>query len=611
MKSLLRLYPFVRPYLRQVFYTGLMLLVLMGIDLIFPTIIQQVIDKGLSAGQMNFLISAAILVLVLGLIKSVISFFQRYETTWIAQRVAFDLRNRMFAHIQRLPFTFHDHSQSGQLISRTIEDVRSIQNFINGGIIELARVGLLVIAIVIILFSANIKLACISIIPIIPMVILTTSFGKRISQLFLTVNNLLGDLSSRLQENVTGVQVVRAFAREDHEVKVFDITNRELYQAQIKVVNERARNMANTTFLITLGTVLILWFGGQMVLNGELSLGELVAFNSYMLMLAMPAQQLGGLVNSAGEAAAGTERALEILEIKPEIDSPADAISLPILSGMVEFDHVSFQYANEPGLALSNIDLTIEPHQVVALIGPTGSGKTSLVNLIPRFYDVTEGSIRVDGVDIRQVELVSLRKQIGIVLQTSLLFSASIRDNIAFGQPNASMDQVLAASRTAQAHDFIMQLPQGYHTVVGERGVTLSGGQRQRVAIARALLMDPRILILDDSTSSVDIQTEHLIQQALDKLMEGRTTFVIAQRLSTVKRADLILVLDQGRIVEKGNHSSLLLRDGLYREIYELQLRDQEQFQEDMELVESHHALPSDELISEHDSNSQNQANIV
>jgi ATP-binding cassette, subfamily B, multidrug efflux pump len=594
MKALLRLGTFIRPYIKQVVLSSIMLLILMGIDLIFPTIIQKVIDIGLVAGQQQYLINATLILIALGLVKAGGSFVQRYQVNYIAQHISYDLRNKLFNHIQHLPFTFHDHTQSGQLISRTIEDVRSIQNFTSGGLIELIREALLTIGITFVLFSSNAKLAFISLLPLIPLVLWTTNFGKRISKLFLKVNNILGDLSSQLQENVTGVQVVRAFAREDYEVERFNKINRTLYDGQVTVVKERSQNMATTTFLITFGTLLILWFGGQMVLNHQLSLGELVAFNSYMLLLATPAQQLGWLVNAGGEAAAGVQRTMEILDRRPEIQSLPDAPVLSRLEGRIEFDHVSFKYAGESKTALEDIHVVIEPNQVVALIGPTGSGKTSLVNLIPRFYDVCQGCVRVDGQDIRQVDLVSLRQQIGIVLQSSLLFSASIRENIAYGHPGASEAEIIGAAKAAQAHDFIIQLPNGYDTVVGERGVTLSGGQRQRVAIARALLLDPRILILDDSTSSVDTQTEHLIQQALEKLMDRRTTFVIAQRLSTVKRADVILVLDQGKIVEWGKHADLLANGGLYQEIYELQLRDQERYQEEMELLESLQTLPSD-----------------
>jgi ATP-binding cassette subfamily B multidrug efflux pump len=317
---------------------------------------------------------------------------------------------------------------------------------------------------------------------------------------------------------------------------------------------------------------LILWFGGNMVLQGTLSVGELVAFNAYVLMLAAPAQQLTWLVNAAGEASAGARRVLEVLDTEPEIASPADAVQVSALRGEVEFRNVTLTYLDEKNASLSDLSLRVQPNQLIALIGATGSGKSSLINLIPRFYDVTAGAVLVDGRDVRRLDLVSLRRQIGIVLQTSLLFSDTIKANIAYGRPDASDEEIFAAAQATQAHEFIVEMPEGYETIVGERGVTLSGGQRQRVAIARALLMDPRILILDDSLSSVDTQTEKLIQEALDKLMEGRTTFVIAHRLSTVRRADVIVVMDKGRIAQQGTHVELLRGGGLYREIYDLQL---------------------------------------
>jgi ATP-binding cassette subfamily B protein len=405
--------------------------------------------------------------------------------------------------------------------------------------------------------------------------------------MFLDVDNAIGELSARLQENVTGVQVVRAFTREKYEIERFASSNRDLYKRQLRVVQEMARTMPTSNLLVGLSTLIILWFGGNMVLNGSLTLGELVAFNSYLLMLSGPAQQLNWLINSAGETSAGLQRTFEVLDMVPEIRSRPDAIYLPNIQGEVQFENVSFRYQGEKAPALHEVNLDVKPNQVIALIGPTGSGKTSVINLIPRFYDVTKGRILIDGHDLRSLDLKTLRSQIGIVLQTSILFSATIRENIAYGRPNATMEDVIAAAKAAQAHDFILEMTDGYETRVGERGITLSGGQRQRVAIARALLMDPRILILDDSTSSVDSQTEHLIQEALGRLMEGRTTFVIAQRLSTVHRADLIVVLDKGRIVQKGTHSELLEQEGLYREIYDLQLRDQERFQEEMNQLRS------------------------
>ena len=563
----------------------LLLLAFTGLSLVVPSIIRQVIDVGLTGKDLGYLLRAALLILGIGLTNALLTYFQRYLSEWIAQKIGYDMRNRLYDHIQHLPFTYHDHAQTGQLISRCIEDVRAIQNFAGTGVVELVRVVLLLVGVSTLLFTENARLAAIALLPLIPLMLLTGDFGRRIGGYFLNVDRALGDLSARLQENVSGVQVVRAFAREPYEMERFRQSNRFLYQSRVRVVTEWAKIMPSTHFLIAAGTMLILWFGGRMVLTGELTIGALVAFNGYVLMLANPAQQLTWLVNAAGEAVAGVQRAFEVLDTVPAIQSPPEAVQLPALSGQVDFEQVYFQYSGETAAALQDIDLHVAPNQLVALIGQTGSGKTSLVNLIPRFYDVSQGRVRVDGHDVRTVDLVTLRRQIGIVLQTSLLFSASLRENIAYGRPEASLDEVIAAAKAAQAHDFIMEMSEGYDTVVGERGITLSGGQRQRVAIARALLMDPRILILDDSTSSVDTQTERLIQQALDNLMLGRTTFVIAHRLSTVRRANLILVMDGGQIVERGTHTALLAQGGLYREIYELQLRDQESFREEMQAL--------------------------
>jgi ATP-binding cassette subfamily B protein len=586
MRSLFRLRPFVRPYWKQVLLALLALTLLTALKLVVPLIIRQVIDQGLTNGDVRLFVTAALILLVIGLASAALIFWQRYQTEIIAAQIGYDLRNRLYNHIQRLPFTFHDHSQTGQLISRTIEDVRSIERFAGNGIVELIHLFMLFTGIVSLLYIANPRLATIALLPMIPLVLITTNFGRRIGEYFIAVDNSLGELSSRLQENVLGVQVVRAFARVPHEIKRFNRANRILYDTRITVIGEWSKIMPTSHLLVILSTILILWFGGQLVLAGEMTIGDLVAFNSYLLMLAEPARQLTWLVNMAGEAVAGVKRTFEILDLEPEIKSPPKAIVLPEITGRVEFNNVALAYRGESSHALCEINLTVEPNQVIALIGPTGSGKTSLVNLIPRFYDVVQGEVLIDGNDIREVDLVSLRMQIGIVLQTSLLFSTNIRENIAFGRPQASDEEIYEAAKAAQAHEFILSTPAGYDTIVGERGITLSGGQRQRVAIARALLMDPRILILDDSTSSVDTSTEHLIQKALTQLMEGRTTFVIAHRLSTVKRADLILVMEDGQVLERGTHLELLAQDGLYREIYNLQLRDQERFRDEVRALQ-------------------------
>lgn len=587
MKSLRRISVLLKPYYLQISFSVTFLLLLAAIDMVIPEIIQRVVDIGLIEKQTQFLLAAAGVILVLGLLKAGIGFGNRYTAEWLAHHIAYDLRNRLYDHIQHLSFSYHDHTQSGQLISRCIEDVRSLQNFTGSGIIELTRVILLMVGITIILVITNPLLAILSLLPMVPLILLTTRFGKRVGKMFLEVDHALGEVSSRLQENVTGVQVVRAFTREKFEIQRFESANKNLFGRQIRVTQEMARVMPTSNFLVGLSTLIILWFGGNMVLNGSLTLGELVAFNSYLLMISGPAQQLSWLVNAAGETSAGLQRTFEVLEMSPEIRSGPDALVLSPLKGQVTFEHVSFRYRGEKANALHDICLDVQPNQVVALIGPTGSGKTSVINLLPRFYDVSKGRLLIDGNDVRQIELMTLRSQIGIVLQTSLLFSTTIRENIAYGRPNANMEEITAAAKAAQAHDFILEMTESYETRVGERGVTLSGGQRQRIAIARALLMNPRILILDDSTSSVDSQTEHLIQEALERLMEGRTTFVIAQRLSTVRRADQIIVLENGHIVQQGTHASLLEQEGLYRQIYDLQLRDQEKFLDEMSQLRS------------------------
>jgi len=586
MTALFKLRAYLKPYLWQLLLNMLILLGMTGLSLVVPRILQGVIDQGLKAGASAFLLRSALILVGIGAGTAVLNLGQRYLTEWIGAHVGYDLRNAMYDRIQYLPFTYHDHSTTGQLINRCIEDVRAVQSFAGDSLVQIVQLGVLSVGVVAVLVARNPWLALIALLPLVPMVMMTTDFGQRITRLFYDVDNTLGDLSAQLQENVTGVQVVRAFAREPHEMARFDQINRSYFKARLKVIGEWSKVMPTTNLLITLGTILILMFGGPLVLQGKMTVGELVAFNAYLLMLSGPVQQLAWLVNALGESEAGAQRVLEILDHEPEIQSPAGAVALGTLSGRVEFRGVSLRYQDEKNDALLDVDLSVEPNQLIALIGQTGSGKTSLVNLIPRFYDVSEGAVLVDGVDVRQAELVSLRRQIGIVLQTSLLFSDTIRENLRYGRPDATDEEIYAAAKAAQAHEFITKFEKGYETLVGERGVTVSGGQRQRIAIARALLMNPRILILDDSTSSVDTQTEKLIQEALDRLMEGRTTFVIAHRLATVRRADLILVMENGCIVQRGRHAELLSQGGLYKEIHDLQLSQQNRFIEETEVGE-------------------------
>ncbi len=598
MKNLIRTAAFLRPYAWQVASSLLMLLTLTGLNLLVPRIIQSVIDDGLLRGDPVYLARSAVLLFGLGLVSALLGLGNRYVSEWVASHVGYDLRNRMYDHIQYLPFAYHDHAQSGQLISRCIEDVRAIEKFAGSSIPELVRFVLLTIGILVAMLSVSARLAVISLLPMIPLILMTGSFGTKIGRLFFAVDQAVGEVSNRLQENVTGVQVVRAFAREGYEIARFESANKDVFRKWLHVIDEWAKIMPTTNWFITIGTILILYFGGQMVIVGTLTVGTVVAFNAYLLMMGEPAQALTGLVNAGGEAAAGAQRVFEVLDIEPDIKSGNEPVVFSTLRGEVEFQNVSLKYQDEHIHSLTDVDLKVGVNKIVALIGPTGSGKTSFVNLIPRFYDATRGKVLVDGIDVRDADLTSLRRQIGIVLQTSLLFSDTIRANIAYGRPDATEEEIYSAAQAAQAHEFITGFVKGYDTIVGERGVTLSGGQRQRVAIARALLMDPRILILDDSLSSVDAQTEKMIQSALDVLMDGRTTFVIAHRLSTVRRADMIVVLDKGRIVERGTHAELIALDGLYREIHDLQLVQRDETPEFVRPIASEKPTHENTIIS-------------
>ncbi len=581
MFILIRLLRALAPYRWQLAALVLLVLGVTGTSLVAPALIRHAIDEGLAQKNATTLGYVALMIVGVGMVRALLGFARRYTAEWLINRTGYDFRNAMYDKIQRLSFSYHDAVQTGNLMSRCTEDIGALSRFVGQWAVELLHIVLLFVGIVFLLLQTSVTLTLIGLVPIVILALLTVRLGRIIGPLFLTVDRALGDLSSTLQENLTGASVVRAFAREEFEKEKFGNANRKLYEAQVRVVSRWGFYMPTMMLFVMLSTTLILWFGGQMVLAGVITLGELVAFNAYLLLLAQPVQELGFIVNAAGEAVAGGQRIFEVLDVEEEIKSPPNAIIAPPLTGHVVFDHVSFSYRGTRD-ALRDVSFEAQPNQVIALVGPTGSGKTTLVHLIPRFYDATSGRVLVDGLDVKTLDLKSLRSQIGVVLQTSLLFSMTIRDNIAYGRVDASDEEVIAAARAARAHDFITALPKGYATIVGERGVTLSGGQRQRIAIARALLMNPRILILDDSTSSVDTQTEYLIQQALAELMKQRTTFVIAQRLSTVKRADLILVLDEGRIVQRGTHAELLEQGGLYKQIYDLQLKDQEQFAREM-----------------------------
>ena len=520
----------------------------------------------------SVLITAALIIIAFAAMRGVFSFVQAFMAETTSQGVAFDFRNEIFAKIQRLSFSYHDRNQTGQLMIRATDDVEKVRLFIAQGLVLAAQAFLLLGATLIILLLTNWRLT-LSIIWVLPIaLVLFMVFGAISQPLFVQVQIRLSRLNTILQENLAGIKVVKAFAREHHEQSRFSDAALDLYRQQLKISRTFSFLFPIVFLTAQIGQAVILYAGGSQIIEGTLQLGQYQSFSLYLIYVFFPVGQLGFIVSLMAQASASASRIFEILDAQSDVTDKPGAVELPPIQGQVTFKDVSFRYFNSGESVLSHVSFTAEPGQTVALLGATGSGKTTIINLIPRFYDVSEGQVLIDGYDVRDVKLSTLRSQIGIVLQETNLFSGTIRENIAFGRPNAPMDAVIEAAKAASAHDFIMSFPQGYETLVGERGATLSGGQKQRIAIARALLLNPRLLILDDSTSSVDLVTEYRIQKALDLLMQGRTSFVIAQRISTVLNADLILVLDKGRVVASGTHEQLMEQSPIYAEIYHSQL---------------------------------------
>ena len=529
------------------------------------------LDADISSAPQT-LINALIFIVIFAALRGVFSFLQAYWAEKNSQSVAYDIRNELYSKIQTLSFSYHDKNQTGQLMIRATDDVEKVRLFIGQGLLQLVGAIILLTGTVIILFNTNVTLAWTSM-PILPIAFgLFVFFGIISQPLFAKVQQKLSALNTVLQENLAGVKVIKAFTREKEQQTKFraaadDTMNQQIYVARLFTF------LFPLIFMVAnLGQAAILYVGGKQIIAGLLTLGEWQEFSLYLIYLFFPIAQFGFIITQLGQASASAERIFEILDAKNDIVDKADAITLPDVTGTVKFESVTFRYFGGGDPVLKNVSFTANPGETIALLGATGSGKTTIINLLPRFYDPSEGKITIDDHDLRDLKLESLRSQIGIVLQETTLFSGSIRDNIAFGKPDASQAEIESAAKAAQAHDFIMSFPDGYNTHVGERGTTLSGGQKQRVAIARAILLNPRILILDDSTSSVDLTTESHIQAALETLMRGRTSFVIAQRISTVMNADKILVLDKGEIVAEGKHKELMEDSPIYAEIYNSQI---------------------------------------
>ena len=545
---------------------------LTGLDVVIPLVVARAIDEGIDGGNAAILASSVALVVVLYLVRAAVNygFFALYH--YYEAAAGRDLRNDMYGRLQRLSFAFFDRVDTGQLISRGTSDVQAVQMFLgHGTTIAVNAIGTYVIILVV---ASNLcwQLTLLAVLPLPLLLFLAFRFGRVMQPLFAAVQQQHGVMTGVLQENLAGIRVVKAFAQEDSERAKFRKEAQGYYNANARMIGVMSARMPTLVLLAGLSSVLELWFGGKLIIDGVITVGTLVAFNYYLAKLVAATRRVGWIMNQVSRAFAAAGRIFEVMDIVPEVTDRPGAQPLANPRGEVCFEDVWFEY--EPGHpVLKGVSLKVEPGQIVAVVGPTGSGKSALVGLIPRFYDVTRGRVLVDGVDVRDLTLDSLRAQVAIVPQDPFLFSKTLHDNIAFGRPQAEEAFVQRAAESAQVHRFASQLPDGYKTVVGDRGVALSGGQRQRATIARALVVEPRILILDDATSSVDTATEETLQRSLRGQMRQCTTFVVAHRLSTVQHADLIAVLEDGRLVELGRHEELLARGGPYARIYESQLK--------------------------------------
>ncbi|MFH1381462.1 MAG: ABC transporter ATP-binding protein [Chloroflexota bacterium] len=570
MRIAVRLVSFARRHGLLLVLAFICLFLSTGFSLVVPWILRQAIDNITGHGPSGFLIWASVGILVASALDGIAAYGNNYYSESASQRMVYDLRNTLYERLQRLSLSFHDKTQTGELMSRATADVEVVRTFVSRGLLGLAYLVFLFFGITILLALLNWRLALLSLAFLPPIGWRAIVFARRLRPIWRKIQDLYGVIGTTLEENLTGVRVVKAFSRQKEESQKLAIQAKELYDTEIGADKQLALSFPMMVFLVSLPTALILWYGGRQIIAGNMTLGGLTQFMFYLGLLALPIRRLGYLSNMLSRSVSAGQRIFEILDAESEVQEKPNAIELGQVKGEVAFANVSFGY-NASVPILKNVSFHVSPGQLVALIGGSGSGKSTIANLVPRFYDVSGGSITIDGTDIRNVTLTSLRKNIGIVHQDIFLFSATVRDNIAYGAVDATPEQIIAAAKVAHLDDFIQGLPDGYDTWVGERGVTLSGGEKQRLAIARTILTDPRVLIFDDSTSSIDAETERFIRVALDKLIKGRTTFIITHRLPIIQNADLILVLRDGELVGQGRHRELIASNPLYAQIYQAQ----------------------------------------
>ncbi|MBM7621773.1 ATP-binding cassette subfamily B protein/subfamily B ATP-binding cassette protein MsbA [Bacillus tianshenii] len=575
METFKKLKQFYWPYRKNFYISLIFLLLVTVITVIYPVILQVTIDEVMKKQQFQYVPYIALGFIGIMALKGLFTYFNQYLGDVFGIRSVYRLRNELYEKLQFLPFRYYDNAKTGDLMSRLTADVEGFRFFLSYGFSELIRFALLVTISLSLMFYYSVALTFVTLLAMPFLAFVTYRFDKRVHPAFRGIRKSFGKLNTNVQENISGINTVKSLSREGYQIDKFNNSNVDYKDKFISTANVWAKYFPLMEFIGNACVVGLLGFGGYLVIDGQLSEGALVAFFSLVWYIVWPIANLGFVINQFSQAKASGERLLEILEAEEDIHDIPGAKDVPNLNGHVTFENVTFSYPNEEKAALQNVSFDAPPGKQIGLIGATGSGKTSITQLITRFYEPEEGRILIDGKEVNNYTLHSLRNQIGFVLQESFLFSSSIKSNIAYGRPNASMDEIVRAAKMAQAHEFIMELPNGYDTMLGERGMGLSGGQKQRIAIARALILDPTILVLDDATSAVDMQTEFNIQKELKEALAGRTTFIIAHRISSLKHADEILVLDEGNVVERGTHEELIQINGPYRRIYDIQYKDQ------------------------------------
>lgn len=575
MKQYLRLLEHLRPYKFRLCIAAICTALASAGTVVLPWIIKDLVDQVLSEKDAEKLTYIALSVVVIFLFRGFFFYGQSYLISYVGQRVVIDIRREVFKKIQRLSMAFYDKNKTGTIMSYVTNDVNALQTGLVDNIVEMITEGVILVASIVAMIYLDWKLFLFSLCTFPVVIMFIDFFGKKIRASGGKIQGATADLTSVLQEVVSSARVIKSFVREEYEINRFEEQNMHNFRAQMKYVKLSATLTPTIEFVAAIGVTMILWFGGNSVIDGDITAGALVAFLTYAVNISNPIKRLSRVIANIQKALAAADRVFDVLDLPELIQNKPNAQLLPRVKGNVSFNNVSFAYNTDEPI-LDNVSFSATPGQVVALVGPSGAGKSTVASLLPRFYDVTGGSIVIDGLDIREVTMESLREQVGIVPQETMLFNGSVYDNILYGRLDATEEEVMAASKAANAHNFITELPNGYDTQLGDRGVNISGGQRQRIAIARAILKNPQILILDEATSALDTESERVVQEALDRLMVGRTSFVIAHRLSTIKNADKILVMEKGKIVEEGNHDELMAKDGLYAHLYQIQYRNKE-----------------------------------